>query len=220
LASGVAGAAGVVTAALFIMVPSASVTRISLDLSARQLVIRTAARGMSALLPRVIYPRPFRTLAERKGYYLTPYNNERVVPLAQMFRIRGSAVASGTLPMITLRQAARSHEARIKAAQERQKVLNVEGSKRSIEVSTGDDRFWYTVEAAGSGVPNKNDGRTSYSRFFQRISYAMRGKTDWSDVEEPPTRHAKGSSTYVDVKQPWFLSRRTFDDVIPLVKRK
>lgn len=205
------------------MVPSSNVTRLALDLPKRQLVIRTAVRGFSALPSRAIYPSALRKTAELRGYYLTPHNNERVVPLSSVYRIRGSASGKGPSSAITLRSKA-------SVQQQQQQNLYVPDEKRSLEIKVGTDRFWYTVEAAGGASPSvRQDGPGRYARFWQRLSYWMRGSTDWSGVRDPPIVRQGGvqnspsdghHTAQWGEKEPWFSDRRTFDDVIPLVKRK
>lgn len=230
-----AGSAGLVTASLFFMVPSSNITRLTLDLPKRQLIIRTAVRGFSALPPRAIYPAALRKTAELRGYYLTPFNNERVVPLASVYRVRGSASpfsgprndsASGSQKAISIRQ--KGSNSKIV-----QRYDVPTHHKHSIEIRVGDGRFWYTIEAFGGVKIDEFVKSTTsrYARFWQRISYWMRGYTDWKDVSkeemevilsDPSDQSKEGSAsaTKLGPKQPWFSDRQTFDDVIPLVKRK
>lgn len=237
----IAGSMGLITASLFFMVPSSNVTRLTLDLPKRQLILRTAIRGFSALPPRAIYPTALRRTAELRGYYLTPFNNERVVPLADVYRIRGSASSfsgptnvsrSGSQSSISIRQKDNSK------SNVRQHDIPVH-HKQSIEFKVGKDRFWYTIEAFG-GVPidqfvKSNTSR--YVRFWQRISYWMRGFTDWKDLKKEdieiinsdssaqneapsPSTFSSDKTIKLGPKQPWFSDRQTFDDILPLVKRK
>ncbi|PWN34476.1 uncharacterized protein FA14DRAFT_161853 [Meira miltonrushii] len=230
-----AGTIGLITASLFFMVPSSNITRLTLDLPKRQLILRTAVRGFSALPPRAIYPTALRKTAELRGFYLTPFNNERVVPLASVYRVRGSASplsgprndsGSGSQKAIFVR-----HKGNNSKTVQRYDIPT--HYKHSIEIRVGEGRFWYTIEAFG-GVPidqfvKSNTSR--YARFWQRISYWMRGSTDWTDVSKEemeailsdssaPGKEASPSTTKLGPKQPWFSDRQTFDDVIPLVKRK
>ena len=180
--------------------PTKTVTKLTLRLATRQLVVRTATREFSALFPRAIYPAPLRRTAERKGYYLTDRINERVVPLSSVYRIRGSATAGALSPV--RRSTGTTGSTKSPGLDERQ----------CLEIRSGDDRFWYRLESAGGADPPSGHG---YAGFFRRFQHRLRGKTDWDGHCEQASEGAP-----LGDKETWFADRRTFDDVIPLVKRR
>ncbi|UZJ56326.1 hypothetical protein CBS101457_005646 [Exobasidium rhododendri] len=195
------GLIGIFTGFLFWVVPTKTITKLTLLVPTRQLVIRTAVREYSAFLPRALFPRPLRKTAELKGYYLTDKVNERVVPLSAAYRIRGSATAAALA------------QARAQSKNVSNKNIVAMDERHKLELKVGDDRFWYQLESAGGGEPGKQWG---YAAFWRRRVYSLRGKTKWEGqaAVEGPEGRALGA------KEPWFADRRTFDDVIPLVKRK
>jgi hypothetical protein len=113
------------------------------------------------------------------------------VPLSSVYRIRGSATAAA-----------------LQASRMKSSGLQQQGGnqRQSLEIKVGDERTWYVLESAGGEDPPKGRG---YAGFWDRMSARLRGKTDW-----------EGEQPLAGSKQGWFADRRTFDDVIPLVKRK
>lgn len=184
---------------LFFTVPSVNIIKLTLLVPTRQLVIRTTGRGFSALLPRALFPQPFRRFAELKGYYQTDRNNERVVPLSSVFRIRGSAtdteVQTITQVMSTKKRATLDE-------------------RYCLELQVYGERFWYRLESAGGTEPPKGHG---YKGFWRRLQHKIRGTTDWEGEKE---LLVKGDPSQLGIKEPWFADRRAFDDVIPLIRRK
>lgn len=160
--------------------------------------MRTSAREFSALLPRPLFPRPFRTTAELEGYYKTDRVNERIVPLSSVYRIRGSAL-TGT------------NGKNVGMIAEKKGILA--DDRLCVELRVGDERATYILETLGGADPPKGGG---YAGFWRRIVHRLRGKTDWEG--QKGQLGSLGDS--LGDKEPWFANRKTFDDVIPLIKRR
>lgn len=136
------------------------------------------------------------------GYYQTDKINERVVPLSAAYRVRGSATAAS----LAL--------SRAQSKKATGKDLIPLEERHCLDLKIGDDRFWYRLESAGGGKPSS---KWNYSAFWRRRIYQLRGKTQW---EGQPGTEGGPDGRLLGEKEPWFADRRTFDDVIPLVKRK
>lgn len=80
--------------------------------------------------------------------------------------------------------------------------------RQCLEVKVGNERAWYRLETAGGAKPPRRGG---YKGFWRRFQHRIRGKTDWEGE--------KGPHVHLGDKEPWFADRKTFDDVIPLIKR-
>lgn len=237
---------GTMLALLCFMVPSSNITRLTLNMPKRELILRTAVRGFSALPPRWIYPSALRRTAELRGYYLTPFNNERIVPLNSVFRVRGSASSLAGSQSAFINGTKRAGNIALQRGPKKVQQYDFQSPRtNSIDFKTGNDRLWYTLEAFGGESPQSfaKSGRSWYVRFWYRISYWMRGYTDWKNLSkeemmniasEIPVQHVENlpsggldamlasseKSTRLEPKQPWFSDRQTFDDVIPRIKRK
>jgi hypothetical protein len=192
---------GVFTGFLFWVIPTKTITKLTLLVPTRQLVLRTDVREYSAFLPRFLLVPPFKKLANLKGYYLTDRNNERVIPLSAAYRIRGSATAAALA------------QARLQKMDATGKDSSASEYRNKLELKVGDDRMWYQLETAGGGKPGSKWG---YAAFWRRRIYNLRGKTKW---EGQQIREGADGRILGD-KEPWFADRRTFDDIIPLVKRR
>lgn len=200
-----------IQALVFFAVPARTVTKLSLDVAKRELTITTGSRGFSALLPRAIYPGPLRKTAELRGFYQTRKNNERVVPLSDVYRIRGSAVA------------ANAGNNNIVKTDRGSLHVGIENN-RNLIFKVGKEKLWYVLESAGGAKPNAR----GYMGFWRRLSYRLRGLTEWEGVpverrSEPlastPSR-ARAEPRILGEKEPWFLDRRAFDDIFPFVARR
>lgn len=228
LLAALVGTVGVATGLLFWVAPSKSVTRLALDLKTRELIIRTAAREFPALIPRDLYPAALRKTAEAKGWYKTPLLRERVVPLSSVYRIRGSAMSSTSTLAHRVRSGSNSDP---RSNDGKQRLPSPTDERTSIEIKPGLDRWWYTLEASGGNELPKG---TAYARFWQRVNLSLRGHTDWSEdsnaetidgkapasLQAAVTQHLKEEQRTLGAKEPWFADRRTFDDIIPFVKRR
>lgn len=196
---------------MFFSVPARAVTKLSLDVAKRQLTIRTASRGLSALFPRAIYPSPLRKTAELRGFYQTRRNNERVVPLSLVYRLRGSAMAASLGKNKLVRT-------------DRGDVHVGIQHRRDIIFKVGDEKLWYVLESAGGAKPDSR----GYKGFWRKFSHSLRGKTNWegmplekrSEQLSSSSHHSKLESRILGEKEPWFLDRRAFDDILPFVVRR
>lgn len=139
---------------------------------------------------------PFRQTAQLRGFYKTNRNDERVVPLSSVYRIRGSANEAAIKPVKLDSRGRTPHQGL--------------DERKCLEIKIGTERSWYRLETAGgSKPPTKGFGFLGFTR---RIQHVLRGKADW-DGEKPLDVH-------LGKKEPWFADRRTFDDVVPLIKRR
>lgn len=134
-----------------------------------------------------------------EGYYLANRNNERIVPLSSVFRNTGNASDIGL--NLTPQQKLYS------------KKITLD-ERCCVELRILPEKLWYRLESAGGADPPKGYG---YRGFWRRLQHRLRGTTDWEGEKE---LLVKGNHLHLGKKEPWFADRRTFDDIIPLIRRR
>lgn len=122
--------------------------------------------------------------------------------------------------------------------------------RSSIEIKPGNDRWWYTLEASGGAEPIQRGYAGFWRRMSHSMRGNTDWSADARDAEQSdnkerlalqrapsiltsqqqqqqqpstatgPASPENEAERILGPKEPWFADRRTFDDVIPLIRRR
>ncbi|CCV00376.1 unnamed protein product [Malassezia sympodialis ATCC 42132] len=203
--------------AYFWYAPSRMVTRVTVYPATQMLGLRTAAPPPSRFLPASLRQRPF---FQRAGALSPDDPRERLVPLASVFRLQGSAVGS---EMNEWSELARAKQPVPPAVQARLREFHAATTKLdrqdTLMLRVGDARLAFQLHAS----PLRESLLREPPRGLRRMWLTLtKGHTDWSlepGYTPSPAEHAehvrRTSRGDADV-EPWFLDRANFDQLFPL----
>lgn len=201
----------------FAYAPSRMVTRLTVFPASEVLAVRTAMAPMTRFLPRPVRERSF---FSRAGTPSVDDPRERIVHLADVFRLQGSAVGAEIselqrlakdgeqLPQDRAAWLVRAESQVARADVQDTVLLRVADARLAFQLAASPDRRSLLDEAPLTGVR-------------KMLQLAWRGATDWEvppGYEEPPAEKAareQRAARGVDV-EPWFLDRAKFDRLFPL----
>lgn len=201
----------------FFYAPSRMVTRVTIYPRTQMVGLRTATAAPVRFLPASLRARPF----FRRAGTLSPTDpRERLVPLAELYRLQGSAVGSevalctqlvkdgATLPPHIATWLQKAAPSIPKLDQQDTLMLRVGDARLAFQLSAQPQRASFLGEKPPGGI----------RRFFHLL---LRGATDWEQAPgyEPgaaeKAAQAQRAANGVDT-EPWFLDRANFDQLFPL----
>lgn len=203
--------------AYFWYAPSRMVTRVTVYPATQMLGLRTAAPPPSRFLPASWRQRPY---FQRAGALSEKDARERLVPLASVFRLQGSAVGS---ELHEWSEIARAKKPVPPAVQARLREFHAATTKLdqqdTLMLRVGDARLAFQMHASPLRETLLNEPPRGMRRAWQNLS---KGRTDWSSTPgytPTPAEHAahtqRMSAGRPDI-EPWFLDRANFDQLFPL----
>ncbi|WFD28534.1 hypothetical protein MNAN1_003546 [Malassezia nana] len=203
--------------AYFMYAPSRMVTRLTVYPATQMLGLRTAAPSPSRLLPASWRQRAF---FQRAGTVSAQDSNERLVPLASVYRLQGSAVGS---ELCEWSEIARVKKPVPPGVQARLREFHATTAKvdqqETLMLRVGDARLAFQLHASPLRSTLLQEKPRGLRRAWQVLT---RGRTDWgaapgyvptpAERAEQERRQRAGGP---DI-EPWFLDRANFDRLFPL----
>jgi hypothetical protein len=90
-------------------------------------------------------------------------------------------------------------------------------SRQTFNLLVARARLFYTLESAGGRTP-RAETHGAYAALFGRLAWYMRSSTEWEGVREEERVEKMGArKRTLDVKEPYFVDRQMFDEVLPMM---